>query len=132
MLPELQAIVISLMDKKDVLKLLRLTGIIQNLGYHIRSIKFDFSRSSINDNDLENLKRVHTIDLSDCNKITDKGLEYLKGVHTIHLESCVNITDKGLEHLKGVQNINFWYCDKITDEGLEHLKGVHTIRICFS
>ena len=83
MLPELQAIVISLMDKTDVLKLLRQTDIIQNLGYHIKSIKFDFFGTNINDNDLEKLKGVQTIDFSFCDYITDKGLQYLKGAKII-------------------------------------------------
>ena len=29
------------------------------------------------------LRGVHTINLSNCNKITDQGLEYLKGVKII-------------------------------------------------
>ena len=83
MLPELQAIIISFMRKNDVLKLLRQTYIIQNLRFHIRNIKFDFSKTNIDDKDLEKLKGVHTINLTECNKITDEGLEHLKGAKII-------------------------------------------------
>ena len=88
-------------------------------------------RSDITDNGLHNLKGVHTIDLSHCDKITDNGLEYLKGVHTINLSHYYNITDNGLEYLKGVHTINLWNCKKITYNGLQNLKGVHTIYLWF-
>ena len=76
-------------------------------------------RSDITDNELQNLKGVHTINLSFCDKITDNGLQYLKGVHTISLSGCNKITDDGLQYLKGAHTISLSGCDKITDNGLQ-------------
>ena len=43
MIPELQAVIISFMNKRNVLNLLRHTSIIQNLRFNIRNLKFNFS-----------------------------------------------------------------------------------------
>ena len=70
---------------------------------NIRNFKINASKTKITHKGLKNLKRVHTIDLSDCEKITDKGLKNLKGVHTIDLSNCIQISH-GLENLKDPQH----------------------------
>ena len=81
------------------------------------------------DSGLEQLKGIHTLNLSYCRLITDDGLEHLKGIHTLNLSYCRQITDNGLEHLKGIHTLNLSYCDLITDDGLKHLKGIHMLDI---
>jgi hypothetical protein len=97
---------------------------------------YDFSYvSSLNlrglrgfdDSEIQYLKGIHTLDLSDCAQITDKGLVHLKGIHTLSLCAFKQITDKGLVHLKGIHFLNLMYCRQITDKGLEHVKGVQYI-----
>lgn len=68
------------------------------------------------------LEEVHAL------KITASGLSYLKRVHTDNLTSCEKITDNGLSYLKGVGTVNSSDFDKtIDDKKSERMKKLFSI-----
>ena len=128
--PVIQAKILSHLNSWQILSLLKYSNQFnKSVQYLIKynSYEFNFIESDINDNDLVYLKGIHTINLSNCDKITDSGLVHLKNVHTIDLECCKKITDAGLVHLKNVQTIDISGCEKITDTGVAHLKNISKI-----
>ena len=118
---EIKYIILSYLDTNDIIIFMKYDN---DFRYAFKKFNkmLPLATTNLSLNDLEYLKGVHTIDLTDCQQITDVGLEHLKGVHTINLSHCHQITNAGLEHLKGVHTINLYTCNKITDVGLEHLK----------
>jgi hypothetical protein len=157
--PELLAVILSYIDKNDILKIIKLldrnnefndqygntfvkyhkmlttdysdTDIFGKDLKHFKNLsKVNFNNCSfISNKGLKHLENIQNIDLSNCTQITDRGLRQLKGIHTINLNGCEQITDKGLKYLMGVHTIYLNGCKKISDDGLGYLKGVNTISI---
>ena len=90
----------------------------------------DLERTHITDEGIKHLGKVHTLNLSGCNKITDEGVKYLGKVHTLNLSGCNKITDVGVKHLGKVHILNISHCDFITDEGVKFLGNCHTLNVC--
>ena len=87
----------------------------------------------ITDKVFENLKNLHTLNMSRCIYITDKAFENLKNLHTLDMNRCIQITitDKAFENLKNLHTLDMNYCYQtfITDKAFENLKNLHTLNM---
>ena len=70
------------------------------------NVKFRIDLRNSNIKDVSMLGTVHTLNLSDCNKLTDVSM--LGGVHTLNLSCCFNIPKYQIEELKKtVKNLRY-------------------------
>lgn len=93
--------------------------------------KFKLNYSSITDQDLLNLSKIHTLDLTGCIDITDEGLSNLSKVHTLILKRCIQLRGLGLQHLSNVHIIDLNCCNQIKPHRFGYLSKIHTIDLSF-
>jgi hypothetical protein len=86
-----------------------------------RQLSLNISWTNITD--VSALGRVHTLMLSNCQKISD--VSALGRVHTLDLSFCSLITD--VSALGGVHTLDLTLCSLITD--VSALGGVHTLHL---
>ncbi|CAD7697650.1 unnamed protein product [Ostreobium quekettii] len=86
--------------------------------------------SAIDDTCIEallELKKLHTLNLSQCVHVTNAGLELLARVSTLtslSISGCVAVTDTGLAQLSrlaGLRRLEVPWCLKISDAGIQSL-----------
>ncbi len=102
---------------------------------------------TLDDNDLQYLQGIHTLQFFRRSNVTDIGIGYLSGIHTLYLSTdniitnikCLagvkdlkltltTVTDDDLQYLQGIQSLNL-DGSKITDDGLKYLTGIHTLSL---
>ena len=91
------------------------------------SINFKYKIHIINDTNVKNLAKVHSLNLSGCYRLTNEGIKHLAKIHTLDLHNC-NITDDCVKYLENVHTLNLSGCRKII-KGSEHLGKVHTLNL---
>ena len=86
-------------------------------------------------NDLSQIKRIKSLDISRCKALTDNVLRHLAGfiqIESLSLKECELVTDNGLRHLSVLHNfnsLNLSGCAEITDIGLDYIGSLVKIRI---
>ena len=86
-------------------------------------------------NNINLLRLLKTLGLSECNTITDITLVCLSrciNIERLNLSKCNNITDKGLLCLSDLTNLKtlvLELCNKITDTGLKHLSKLINLEL---
>jgi hypothetical protein len=114
-------------------------------------VKYDLSRSEIDNDLLKYFSHCDYLDLFQCCKLTDKCTEYLKNCYEVNLNECHQITDIGamnlsncpilklgqtritrncIKHLSTCESLDITECN-IIDEDLKLLENVKSLDISY-
>lgn len=80
------------------------------LNHFSNVVKLDISYTSVTSEDLEKIKNVKILTMTNCCKITDTGFEHLGNVQKLSVSKC-GIIGSGFKYLKNVKDLDVSECD---------------------
>lgn len=83
----------------------------------------------ITDDALVHLQGIHTLNIAGCYNITDLGISHLGGIHTLNISGCYKITNHAFSYIQGIKSLNISGCINITDDAFIHLRGIETLNM---
>ena len=113
-------------------------------------VRYDLSRSEINNDLIKYFSHCHYLDLYKCynletgctqymencyyvnlshNYIYDDDIKYLQNHHTVLLLNCRYLSDKCTEYLKNCYEVNLNECHQITDIGAKNLSNCSIVSL---
>ena len=137
-------ITIKLVKKKRIQKFI-------DSGWIKCFVKYDLSRSEIDDDLLKHFSHCDYLDLFQCYQLNDKSTEYLKNCYEVNLNECHQITDIGaknlynclivklgqtritrncIKYLSNCEKLDITECN-IIDEDLKLLENVKSLDISY-
>ena len=114
-------ITIKLIKKKRIQKFI-------DSGWINCFVKYDLSRSEIDNDLLKYFSHCDYLNLFECTKLTDKCTEYLKNCYEVNLNECHQITDIGAENLSNCPIVKLGLT-RITRNCIKYLSNCKSLDI---